>query len=75
MKLLGRDIYGWLYAEFQFAHGKAMLCVKKKNGIAWVCEDDTFVGTTHTKRTAKATLYKLAELYEHNHYYRIPGKL
>lgn len=75
MKLLGRDQWGWLYGEFNFVHGKAKICVKKQHGRAWVCEDDVFVGITETKRTAKATLYRLAELYENHHYYRIPGKL
>ena len=75
MKLLGRDSYGWLYAEFQFQHGKAILCAKKQHGRAWICEDDVFVGITETNRTAKATLHKLAELYENHRYYRIPGKL
>ena len=74
MKLLGRDQFNYLYAEMDFGID-CILSVTKRKGIATVYEDDIFVGTISTKRTAKAVLHKLNDIYKGQRYYRIPRTL
>lgn len=74
MKLLGRDQFGFLYAEMDFGIN-CVISLRKRNGIAQVYEDDIFVGYINTKRTAKGTLRKLNDLYKGQRYYRVPRTL
>lgn len=74
MKFLGRDQFGFIYAEMDFGVN-CILSLRKRKGVAEVYEDDIYVGVINTKRTAKGTLHKLNEIYKGQRWYRIPRYL